>query len=239
MAEHSGIEWTDATWNPWYGCEEVSPGCDHCYARREMERYGREWKVTRSKTKFDDPLKWSHEPRAVFTCSWSDWFQKDADPWRNAAWSIVEQTPWNTYLILTKRTGRIERHLPWSAFGDPWPNVWLGTSIENQDAIYRARQLKTIAAAVRFLSLEPLLGPVALDLAGIHWAIVGGESGPGARPMDPNWARSLRDACLGAHVKFFLKQLGGYPDPRAHAKAVLDGRRWTERPDLQVVGGTP
>ena len=233
MAERSNIEWTDATWNPWYGCEEVSPGCDHCYARREMERYGRPWKVTRSKTKFTEPLTWTM-PKIVFTCSWSDWFHDEADAWRGDAWRVIEQCPEHTFLILTKRTGRIERHLPWSAFGDPWPNVWLGTSVENQDTAFRVRQLRAVPAAVRFISAEPLLGPLALDLSGIHWLIAGGESGPGFRPMELDWARTLRDACVGAGVAFFLKQLGGWPDKRGGESALLDGKRWTERPGARA-----
>lgn len=233
MAERSGIEWTDATWNPWRGCTKVSAGCDNCYMFREQIRYGRDPEVvTRSKTTFGDPLKWKL-PKVVFTCSWSDWFHEAADPWRGDAWDVIRRTPQHTYLILTKRPGRMARHLPWSAFGDPWPNVWLGTSIENDATGFRARQLKVHPATVRFISAEPLLGPVALDLSGIQWVIAGGESGPGWRPTDLDWLRSLRDACVGAGVKFFLKQLGGWPDKHGGAKAILDGRRWTERPALQ------
>lgn len=234
MAEHSGIEWTDATWNPWRGCTKVSAGCDHCYMFRDQERYGRDPSVVvRSKTTFGDPLKWA-EPRVVFTCSWSDWFHEAADDWRAAAWDVIERTPQHTYLILTKRPGRMARHLPWSAFGDPWPNVWLGTSVENQETAFRVRQLRIHPAAVRFVSAEPLIGPVALDLSGIHWVIAGGESGPGFRPMDLDWARSLRDACLGTGVAFFLKQLGGWPDKQGGASAVLDGRRWSDRPPVMA-----
>jgi len=232
VAEQSGIEWTDATWNPWRGCTKVSRGCDLCYMYREQVRYGRDPAVVvRSKTTFDDPLKWQ-TPRVVFTCSWSDWFHEVADAWRPAAWEIIERTPQHTYLILTKRQGRMLRHLPWSAFGDPWPNVWLGVSVEDQEAAFRVRQLRTIPAAVRFISAEPLLGPLALDLTGIHWLIAGGESGPGFRAMELDWARGLRDACTGSGVKFFLKQLGGWPDKRGGGKALLDERRWTERPAI-------
>ncbi len=144
MAEHSAIEWTDATWNPWRGCTKVSAGCANCYMFREQIHYGRDPSVVvRSQTTFADPLKWK-SPRVVFTCSWSDWFHEAADPWRDEAWDIIRRTPQHTYLVLTKRTGRIARHLPWAAFGDPWPNVWLGTSIENQETAFRARQLKII-----------------------------------------------------------------------------------------------
>lgn len=239
MAEHSGIEWTDATWNPWYGCAEVSPGCAHCYARREMERYGRDFDtVTRSKTKFTDPLTWK-TPRIVFTCSWSDWFHDAADGWRDEAWDVIRQTPQHTYLILTKRIERAPERLPWSAFGDPWPNVWLGVSVENQRFAHRLSILNTLPAAVRFCSAEPLLGPLSIsEHLGPHrvsWVIGGGESGADYRETDLAWLRSLRDQCIAQRAKFFLKQLGGYPDPRAHAKAVLDGVRWTERPDVKWV----
>jgi protein gp37 len=176
---------------------------------REQLRYGRDPAiVVRSKTTFSDPLKWK-EPRLIFTCSWSDWFHVDADPWRDEAWEIIRQTPQHTYQILTKRPGRIDRHIPWGAFGDPWPNVWLGVSVEDQEAAFRVRQLVTVPAAVRFISAEPLLGPVALNLSGIHWLIAGGESGDSARPMEIDWARALRDACRGAGVAFFMKQDSG------------------------------
>lgn len=239
MSQVSGIEWTDATWNPWRGCTKVSAGCDNCYMFREQIRYGRDPSVVvRSKTTFADPLKWK-SPKVIFTCSWSDWFHEAADDWRPAAWDVIKQTPQHTYLILTKRTGRIARHLPWSAFGDPWPNVWLGTSIENQETTFRKRQLTLNAATVRFLSLEPLLGPVAVNLEGIQWVIVGGESGAGWRPMDLDWVRALRDQCVGTGVKFFLKQLGGWPDKRSGVAAMLDGRRWTERPAIDGSGERP
>lgn len=230
MSQTSGIEWTEATWNPWRGCTKVSPGCAHCYMFREQIRYGRDPEiVTRSKTTFTDPLKWK-EPRTIFTCSWSDWFHEAADPWRDEAWDVIRRTPQHTYQILTKRPERMETRLPWSAFGDPWPNVWLGVSIENQRFEHRARILKTVAASRRFISAEPLLGPLALDLAGIHWLIAGGESGPGWRPTKDAWVRSLRDQCREAGVAFFLKQLGGWPDKRGGSKAVIDGERWTEMP---------
>src|SRR5690349_10648329 len=239
MAEHSGIEWTDATWNPWRGCSKVSPGCAHCYMFREQERYGRDPSVVvRSKTTFDDPLKW-RAPRVVFTCSWSDWFHEAADEWRPAAWDIIRRTPQHIYLILTKRPERMESRLPWSAFGDPWPNVWLGVSVENQRFAHRLAILNTMPAARRFLSAEPLLGP--LDIAEhlgprlVSWVIVGGESGPGWREMDISWVRWLGSQCRERGAAFFLKQLGGWPDKRGGAKATLDGKRWTERPPLREV----
>lgn len=230
MGERSAIEWTDATWNPWRGCTKVSPGCDHCYMFREQRRYGRDpEQVVRSKTTFTAPLRW-REPRLVFTCSWSDWFHVGADSWRPEAWAIIRQTPHHTYQILTKRPGRILRHLP-PDWGDGYPNVWLGVSVESQEQAFRVHQITSIPAAVRFISAEPLLGPITFDdLTGIDWLIAGGESGPEARPCDPEWLRSLRDQCEGDKVAFFLKQLGGWPDKRGGEKAVLDGRRWTDTP---------
>lgn len=205
MAETTGIGWTEATWNPWYGCKKVSPGCDRCYMFRQQRRYGRDPEVvTRSKTTFADPLKWK-EPTLCFTCSWSDWFHEAADGWRDEAWDIIRRTPQHTYQILTKRPARIMRHLP-PDWGDGYPNVWLGVSVE--DHFWAERRLKvllSIPAVVRFASAEPLLGPVDFThlnvgdwhslnaLTGDHtvgsmaprvtkgprldWLIVGGESG--------------------------------------------------------------
>lgn len=243
MSERTGIEWTQSTWNPWYGCTRVSPGCAHCYMFREMRQYGRDPEVvTRSKTKFSDPLRWK-EPRRIFTCSWSDWFHEAADAWRPEAWDIVRRTPQHTYQILTKRPERIRAHLP-PDWGDGYPNVWLGVSVENQRFAGRAATLACIPAAIRFISAEPLLGPVDFDQlivdpvtgAEVHpivfldWIIAGGESGSKCRPMREAWARSLRDQCAENDVAFFLKQLGGVADKRGGEKALLDGRTYTEMP---------
>ncbi len=242
MSEHSAIQWTEATWNPWMGCTKVSAGCDNCYMFTEQRRYGNDPEIVRrSKTKFSDPLKWK-EPKLIFTCSWSDWFHKDADPWRDEAWEIIRNTPHHTYQILTKRPGRIVRHLP-ADWGDGYPNVWLGTSVESQDFARRAWQLvRDIKARVLFLSCEPLLGPLDLTevwinedtrvnvLPAINWVIVGGESGPNAREMELDWASDLEKQCHVFDVAFFLKQLGGFPDKRGHEKALLDGKRYTEMP---------
>jgi len=242
MGEHSAIGWTQSTWNPWYGCTKVSPGCAHCYMFREQTRYGNNPDVVRrSKTKFGEPTKWK-DGRLVFTCSWSDWFHEAADAWRDEAWDVIRATPRHTYQILTKRPERIAAHLP-SDWGDGWPNVWLGTSIENQRWTTRLEELIAISARVRFVSAEPLLGPVDFGTIStpdelhneLHWVIVGGESGAQHRPMREEWARSLRDQCARAAIPFFLKQLGGHPDARAHEKAVLDGRTWTEMPTTQAV----
>lgn len=239
MAEKSGIEWTDATWNPWYGCTKVSPGCDNCYMFREMKRYGRDPDtVTRSKTKFDEPLKWK-EPRMVFTCSWSDFFHVTADEWRAEAWRIIKATPHLTYQILTKRPALMARRLP-PDWGDGYPNVWLIVSAEDQTtADQRIPVLLATPAALRGVSAEPLLGPIDFDsthesdpctsnyLSGIageriydgqkvalDWIIVGGESGPGHRPMELDWAASIVGQCKAAGVACFVKQLGGWPDKR-------------------------
>lgn len=242
MGDVTGIEWTNRTWNPWQGCTKVSPGCKNCYMYREKQMYGQDPRVVvRSKPPtFNKPLskKWSSTPALVFTCSWSDWFHEGADTWRDEAWSIVHRTPHLTYQILTKRPERMLEHLPQAprvppqarAYDWPWPNVWLGVSVENQEcADSRIPLLLSTPARLRFLSVEPLLGPVDLkrwllpservgppapmDESGLfrsplHWVIVGGESGPGARPMEMEWVGSVVDQCQHAGVPVFVKQLG-------------------------------
>ena len=232
MARVSAIEWTEATWNPWHGCRRVSPGCAHCYMYREKRQYGQDpTHVLRSKTTFDSPLKW-REPRMVFTCSWSDFFIEDADEWREEAWKVIKETPHHTYQILTKRPERIAATLP---AGWPWPNVWLGVSVENPRFYWRIATLEQTAAAVRFLSLEPLLAPMAdLPLRGITWVIVGGESGPGCRPIRPEWVRQIRDQCTRTRVPFFFKQWGGVRKERNGR--ILEGKVWNEMP-AETVGG--
>ncbi|MDQ3379518.1 MAG: phage Gp37/Gp68 family protein [Actinomycetota bacterium] len=215
MAATSAIEWTDATWNPWMGCERVSPGCAHCYMYREQRQYGHDPEaLRRSKTKFFEPLRW-REPTLVFTCSWSDWFHPGADPWRDEAWEVVRQTPHLTYQILTKRPELIRERLP-DGWAEGWPNVWLGVSIENSRFTWRADVLRDVPAEVRFISAEPLLDSLfqsagrrsPLKLDGIDWLIVGGESGPGARALDVSWALELAAACDEGSIAFFMKQLG-------------------------------
>jgi protein gp37 len=182
---------------------------------REQRQYGHDPEaLRRSKTKFSEPLRWQ-EPRLVFTCSWSDWFHPAADAWRDEAWDVVRQTPHLTYQILTKRPELISERLP-DHWGDGWTNVWLGVSIENSRFTWRADTLRDIPAEVRFISAEPLLGSLykdsgrraPLDLEGIDWLIVGGESGPGSRPLDLSWAHELAEACDQAETAFFVKQLG-------------------------------
>lgn len=229
MSISSAIEWTESTWNPWMGCNKVSPGCAHCYMFREQSRYGQDPEVVRrSKTTFRAPLKWK-EPRRIFTCSWSDWFHPAADAWRDDAWDVIRDTPQHTYQILTKRPEFIAEHLP-PDWHDGYPNVWLGVSVESQRWVERLERLAQVPAAVRFVSAEPLLGPVDLGSLPYDWVIAGGESGPDARPTELDWLRSLRDQCAARHVPFFLKQLGGWPDKRGGADAILDGHTYTEMP---------
>lgn len=231
MSATTRIDWTDRTWNPWTGCTKVSPGCAHCYMFSGQRRWGRDPEiVSRSKTTFHEPLRW-REPDFVFTCSWSDWFHPEADAWRAEAWEIIRRTPHLTYQILTKRPELIAARLP-ADWGEGWPNVWLGVSAEyRRQFVERVELLRQVPAVMRFVSAEPLLGPQPdLDLDGIGWLIAGGESGEGCRPCHPEWLRELGDQCRSAGVEFWLKQLGGHPDKRDHEQAILDGRRWTERP---------
>lgn len=234
MGERTIIAWTDKTWNPWRGCDKVSPGCAHCYMFTEQRRYGKDPEVvTRTKT-WGDPPKWQREAERlnvryrVFTCSWSDFFHEAADEWRDEAWDIVRRTPRLTYQILTKRPERIAACLPsdWNV-RDRWAHVWLGTSIENNNFIGRADTLREIDAAVRFISAEPLLGALPdLNLDDIHWLIVGGESGPGYRPMELAWVRELREKARLSKTAFFFKQSAA---PRTETGITLDGeivREW-------------
>jgi protein gp37 len=215
VATKSAIEWTDATWNPWMGCEKVSPGCAHCYMYREQRQYGHDpTALRRSKTKFAEPLRWATR-RHVFTCSWSDWFHPGADDWREEAWAIVRATPHLTYQILTKRPELVADRLP-PDWGEGYENVWLGVSVENSRFTWRAELLAGLPARTRFVSAEPLLGSLfscdrrrrPIDLTAIDWLIVGGESGPGARVMNVDWARELAAACDATNTAFFMKQLG-------------------------------
>lgn len=222
MSESTPIQWTDATWNPWHGCHKISPGCKFCYMFRDKKRYGQDGNVVvRSKTKFRDPLKWK-EPRMVFTCSWSDWFIEEADDWREEARDIILQTPQHTYQILTKRPERALRWIP----AVPDPHVWLGVSVEDRKhGLPRIDILRELPAAVRFLSIEPQLEDIGrLNLEGIHWVIVGGESGSEARPFDVEWARSIIEQCKDANVPCFVKQLGARP---------YDGRLEADDPKLR------
>lgn len=250
MAGRTSIEWTGVSWNMVRGCSRISPGCMRCYAERQGGRFcgpglpfesyvkktsdGYRWtgKVELIESMLDWPKKLK-KPQVIFVNSMSDLFH-EALPLSDIqrVFKVMVECPQHTFQILTKRSARLAElapHLPWPK------NVWMGVSIESQEYVFRADDLRRVPAAVRFLSVEPMLGPVNIDLTGIDWVICGGESGPGARPMDLAWARSLRDQCISAGVKFFLKQLGGQNGKRSGDDAVLDGRTWTEMPSGLVV----
>ncbi len=233
----SRIGWTDETWNPVTGCDRVSPGCDHCYAERlawRLQRMGvagyeRGFEVVVHPERLEEPRHW-RKPRRVFVCSMSDLFQPEVGAATIAAvFDVMRAAPRHTFQILTKRPGRMAQLLDGGTSGGPLPqNVWLGTSIELDAYCYRADRLRSIPTPNRFLSLEPLLGPLpSLNLEGIGWVIVGGESGPGHRPMEADWVRDIRDRCVGRGIPFFFKQWAG---PRPGGVAVLDGVWWQQTP---------
>jgi protein gp37 len=220
MGAATGIGWTNKTWNPWHGCHHVSPGCEHCYMFAQKRQYGQDpERVVRAKpATFNAPLKW-HDPALVFTCSWSDFFIAEADEWRPEAWQIIERTPHLTYQILTKRPARIPKAT--HPDDEPHGNVWLGVSIESRQYLYRADVLRELPAAVRFLSLEPLLEDLGrINLDGIGWVIIGGESGARRRFFSVGWLQSVVYQCRDAGVPVFVKQdyglrpgtQGGIPD---------------------------
>ncbi len=235
MAQLSQIEWTDTTWNPVTGCTKISPGCKHCYAERMARRlsamgqtrYRNGFETTLHHDLLEAPLRW-RKPRLVFVNSMSDLFH-DAVPldFIRSVFSTISRAESHIFQILTKRSTRLLE----VADALPWPtNLWMGVSVESAAYVSRVRDLQRVPAAVRFLSVEPLLGPIPrLPLAGIHWVIVGGESGPGARLMDPSWARTIRDRCNAREVPFFFKQWGGVQKKRTGR--TLDGRTWDEVPD--------
>jgi protein gp37 len=238
MAQNSSIEWTEATWNPVTGCTKISPGCKFCYAERMakrlramgQQRYRDGFKLTLQPDVVDMPLRWK-KPRVIFVNSMSDLFHKHVPlDYIQRCFDVMQQASWHTFQVLTKRADRLAA----VAAVLPWPeNVWMGVSVENADYLDRVRHLQTVPAHVRFLSVEPLLGPIPhLPLDGIHWVIVGGESGPGARPMDPAWVRDLRDQCQSANVHFFFKQWGGVQKSRTGRD--LDERTWDEMPAVPL-----
>ncbi|WP_179955073.1 DUF5131 family protein [Maribacter luteus] len=208
--ENSKIQWTNYTWNPWYGCQKVSPGCKYCYMCRERE--GENAKdVKRSKTKFNYPIG-IKEPKLIFTCSWSDWFIPEADEWRDEAWGIIKKTPHLTYQILTKRPERIKENLPFNF--ESYKNVWIGVSVENQDYISRLDYLQDLPC-VTFASFEPLIGPIHWNasMSNLDWCIIGGESGNDFgnyryRNMELSWAGDLVLNAKKNNLPCFVKQLG-------------------------------
>jgi protein gp37 len=234
MAQNSRIEWTQATWNPVTGCTKVSPGCKHCYAERMAKRlqamgvpqYRNAFRVTVHPSLVSVPLRWK-KPRLVFVNSMSDLFHPDVPvPFIQQVFATMQQASQHTFQVLTKRPENAEQF----AHQLPWPeNVWLGTSVEDALHVHRVKTLGRIPAQVRFLSLEPLLGPLPrLQLQRIDWVIVGGESGPSARPMEKAWVKQIRDRCLVHNVPFFFKQWGGVNKKRTGR--LLDGRTWDEMP---------
>lgn len=236
MGSESKIEWTDATWNPVTGCTKVSQGCKNCYAERMAVRlqemgqrnYANGFRVTLHEHVLDRPLSWK-KSRLVFVNSMSDLFHKDVPTeFIQRVFAVMVRASHHTFQVLTKRADRLRE----IAADLPWPmNVWMGVSVENEDVAWRIDELRQVPAAVRFLSLEPLIGPLpVLNLDGIQWVIVGGESGPCARHIDPEWVRTIRDQCLRAGVPFFFNQWGGVN--KAKTGRALDGRTWDEMPDI-------
>jgi len=243
VADRSAIEWTGATWNPTTGCDRVSAGCDNCYALTLAKRLkamgstkyqsdgdprtsGPGFGVTTHADALRVPLRW-REPRVVFVNSMSDLFHARVPiDFVQRVFEVMRTTPRHTYQLLTKRAGRLARLAP----DLPWPaNLWIGVSVEDSSQLGRLDKLRLVPAAVRFVSAEPLLGPLdPIDLDGVDWLIAGGESGPNARPVAESWVRHLRDSCEEAGVPFFFKQWGGRT-PKAGGRR-LDGRTWDEMP---------
>lgn len=237
MGSKSSIEWTECTWNPVTGCTKISPGCVHCYAERMAKRlkamgqpnYVNGFELTLHKDALELPLRWK-KPKTIFVNSMSDLFHEDVpDTFILSAFDVMRRASWHRFQVLTKRSERmtaISPRLPWAN------NIWMGVSVENADAAFRIDYLRRTEAHVKFLSLEPLLGPLPhLDLSGINWVIVGGESGPGARPMDEGWVIDLRRQCQRAGVSFFFKQWGGVHKKKAGR--LLEGRTWNELPKTE------
>jgi len=238
MAQNTAIEWTDATWNPVTGCTKISPGCDNCYAERFAERFrglkGHPFEtgfdLTRRPERLEQPLRW-REPKMIFVNSMSDLFHKEIPlTFVQAVFDVMERAPWHVFQVLSKRSTRMRDFVNARYVGGSAPpHIWLGVSVEDGLRLSRVRHLRETSARVRFLSLEPLIGPVKeLDLHEIHWVIVGGESGPRARPIEPDWVRTIRDRCVASQVAFFFKQWGGLR-PKSGGRT-LDGRKWNQWP---------
>lgn len=234
MAQGSGIEWTESTWNPVTGCTKISPGCKHCYAERMAERlhamgqenYRNGFRLTLQPHMLELPFRWKR-PQTIFVNSMSDLFHEDVPlAYIQRVFDVMRRADWHRFQVLTKRADRLAelaRKLKWA------PNIWMGVSVECDEFRARVECLRGTGALLKFLSLEPLLGPLPdLDLDGIDWVIVGGESGPNARTMDPAWAIDLRDQCNRAKVPFFFKQWGG--QNKKQAGRVLQGRTWDQMP---------
>lgn len=234
MSTGSAIEWTQSTWNPLTGCTKISPGCKHCYAERMAYRlqamgqpnYANGFNLTLHEHVLKAPLSWK-KPQMIFVNSMSDLFHKDVPlDFVLKVFSVMKEASWHTFQVLTKRAERLlelDPVLEWT------PNIWAGVSVERSDYRFRIDHLRQTRAHTKFLSLEPLLGPLPnLNLDGIHWVIVGGESGPGARPLQAEWVVDIRDQCLMAQTPFFFKQWGGAQKKRAGR--LLENRTWDEMP---------
>lgn len=234
MATNSHIEWTDATWNPVTGCTKISPGCKHCYAERLANRlkamgqgnYRNGFALTLQPQMLELPLRWK-TPKRIFVNSMSDLFHQDVPTaYIQRVFDVMNRAHWHQYQVLTKRSERVlelSKELAWS------PQIWMGVSVETEKYKYRIDDLRKTDAQVKILSLEPLLGSLGkLNLRGIDWAIVGGESGPGARFMDSTWVTEIRDQCVRAGVAFFFKQWGGVQKKKTGR--TLEGRTWDQMP---------
>ncbi|NQU10056.1 phage Gp37/Gp68 family protein [bacterium] len=235
MATNSAIEWTESTWNPLTGCTKISPGCKHCYAERMamrlqamgQARYRNGFRLTVHEDALELPLRWK-KPQTIFVNSMSDLFHKEVPfEFIQRMFEVMHRAFWHRFQVLTKRSDRLAELGPRLKWPD---NIWMGVSVENADYTFRIDQLRSTAAKTKFLSLEPLLGPLPqLKLAGIDWVIVGGESGPKARPMRAEWVVDLRDQCVVAAIPFFFKQWGGVQKKR-HGR-LLEGRTWDQMPN--------
>jgi len=239
MGLDSKIEWTESTWNPVTGCTKISTGCKNCYAARMAKRlkamgqpnYANGFDVAIHQSAFELPLHWK-KSQVIFVNSMSDLFHRHVPTHSiKQLFEIMNQADWHVFQILTKRSARLALlgpHLPWS------DHIWMGVTVEHSDYLSRIDDLRTCGANLKFLSLEPLLSPMPqLNLNGIDWVIVGGESGPGARPMQPDWVRDIRDQCLNKGVPFFFKQWGGLNKKKAGR--ILDGQTWDQMPRLIAV----
>lgn len=245
MAHNSQIEWTNTTWNPVTGCTKISAGCDNCYAERFSERFrgvvGHPFEhgfdLMLRPDRVMQPLSWK-KSKMIFVNSMSDLFHKDVpNSFISKVFDCMEQADWHVFQVLTKRSSLMKKFVNARYKSKPVPkHIWLGTSVEDHTKRSRIKHMQGMNASVRFLSIEPLIGsPGKLNLEGIQWVIVGGESGPRARPMQLAWARSVRDQCVEQKVPFFFKQWGGYR-PKSGGRE-LDGKEWSEFPELgnQVV----
>lgn len=241
MSTSSSIEWTEATWNPVTGCTKISEGCRNCYAATMAKRlhamgnprYKNEFKLTLHPDLIELPLSWK-KPRRIFVNSMSDLFHKDVPlEFIQRVFYVMEKASWHTFQILTKRSDRLVELAPKL----PWPpNIWQGVSVENQKVVHRIDHLRATPATIKFLSIEPLIGPLDLNLVDIHWVIVGGESGHGARPMEEEWVLSIKEQCQEQKVAFFFKQWGGVQKHRTGR--LLQGRTWDEYPFIKQMDTT-